>query len=276
MSCRLTFSELPKHWRCVEPPAAEPLHRTEAKSQCALFADQTDWDADFDRWIASARDYLEEIAEVALVTQTWELSLPRFPSGGEEIELYRPPVQAIESILYRDIAGEEQELTEYRSALTLMPAILVPSAGQSWPSTDCSPANVRIRFRTGFATPATVDLEQNTFSPIPQHFANGDSLRAIVSGGLLPAGLTARTKYFVLNADETTLQLATTANGTAIELTNAGSGQLLLGSMPDKALTALRLQVAHWFRNREAVMGMTTLPVVHAFDALAASLKWRS
>lgn len=273
------FADLPKRWRCVVPPAAEPLHRTEAKAQSGLLVDQTDWDADFDRWISAARDYLEDIAELALLTQTWELTLPRFPSGSGPMELFRPPVQAIEWIRYRDTAGELQTLPvdQYRTALELYPAVLVPAIYDCWPATDCSPAAVVIRFRTGFATPAAANATSNVITPTPQHFVDGDELRASNSGGTLPTGLSLRTTYFVRDADAAGLKLAATEDGAAIDLTSAGTGQLLIGGdVPAKAIQALRLQVAHWFRNRESVLtGTISKTVEHAFEALAMSLRWR-
>lgn len=272
---RLRFEELPQRWRCVVPPAAEPLHRNEAKAQCSLVADQTDWDTDFDRWIAAARDYLEEIAEVALLTQTWELALPRFPSGREPLLLYRPPVQAIESIHYRDGNGEPQELDEYLAALALFPASIIPAAGTSWPATDCSPAAVVVRFRCGYGTPATASTG-DTLTPWPQVFQDGDQVRLMVSGGALPEPLAVRTTYHVRDAGASTIKLAATASGDAIDLTSSGTGQLLLGDVPDKAIQAIRLQAAHWFRNREAVLtGSISKPVEHAFEALAMNLRWR-
>ncbi len=273
---RVTFDELPKRWRCTVPPTAEPLHRDEAKSQCSLLADQTDWDRDFDRWIAAARGYFEDLAEVALLTQTWELTLPRFPSGREPIELYRPPVQAILDVWFLDTAGELQDLEDYRTALGLFPALVYPARNACWPATDCSPAAVTITFRTGFATPSTAEADTEVLTPSPMIFSNGDSLRVMNSGGALPGGLTARTEYFVRDATSTGLKLAATSGGAALPLSTDGTGQLLLGEVPDTALTALRLQVAHWFKHREAVVSGTNAPLEHAFEALARNLRWRA
>lgn len=277
MGERHAFRELTKRWRRTIDAAAEPLHRDEAKWQAGLAADVSDWDADFDRWISAARRDYEERAEVALITQTWELVLERFPSHGWPIELFRPPVQAIVSIAYVDMAGESQtlDLAECDLDLGSWPALVAPRWGTAWPACRVQPRAVVVTFRAGFATPCTADAAADTLTPLPQIYAEDAAVRLSVSGGALPAGLAARTDYFALNAGATTLQLAATAGGAAVDLTDAGSGALFLGEVPDQALQALRLAAAHWQRNREAVGGTNFSELPIGWDALVHSLKWR-
>lgn len=269
------FRDLPRRWRCVTAPRAEPLHITEAKAQCSLTSDVIDFDADFTRWIAAARQHFEESAEVALVSQVWELVLPRFPTGSEPVELWRPPVRGLVLLQYVDTAGETQDLEDYRADLDQWPAILKPAYGSSWPIVRDDPGAVRIQFRTGAAVPCSVDADADTLAPLPNDLTSGAVVRADVSGGSLPGGLEAATDYYVRDVTTSTVKLAGESGGSAIDLTSAGSGQVYLGEVPAAARQAIRLAVGHWWRNRESVVMAQALEMPQGFDALVHALHWR-
>ena len=75
---------------------------------------------------------------------------------------------------------------------------------------------------------ATVDPSTDTFSSANHGFVAGDRLTLKVDGGTVPGGLSTSVTYFVISAGLTTsaFRLSTTLNGSAVDVTSAGSGTL--------------------------------------------------
>lgn len=55
-------------------------------------------------------------------------------------------------------------------------------------------------------------------------FSNNDIVQVVNSGGALPAGLSASTNYYVINKTANTFQLSSSSGGSAINITDVGSG----------------------------------------------------
>lgn len=149
----------------VTGPAAEPITLAQAKAQ--LRVEVTDDDVLIEGLIAAVRQGVEERG-YALITQTWDLHLDRFPSI---IRIPRAPVQSISSITYVDTDGETQELAAalYTADLTCTPARIVPAYGESWPSTRRVPQAVTVRFVAGYGDGgATPDGAGATPDPVPE------------------------------------------------------------------------------------------------------------
>ncbi len=72
---------------------------------------------------------------------------------------------------------------------------------------------------TGVAT--TADSSTNAFTSAGHGLSNGDVIE--ISASLLPIGITADTKYFVINSDTNTFQVALTAGGAVVTFTTNGS-----------------------------------------------------
>ena len=73
----------------------------------------------------------------------------------------------------------------------------------------------------------TADSSTDTFTANGHGYNNNDEVRVRSRGGLVSAGLTAETvKYFVVNKTTNTFQLSATSGGSAINITNAGTGTL--------------------------------------------------
>jgi uncharacterized phiE125 gp8 family phage protein len=100
----------------ITSPAVEPMTLTEVKAYLRL--DDTSDDSD-DIYISSlitvAREYCEEYQHRAYVTQTWELSLQKFPIDETDllnnnlsnsiIEIPKGSLKTINSVTYKDSAG---------------------------------------------------------------------------------------------------------------------------------------------------------------------------
>jgi uncharacterized phiE125 gp8 family phage protein len=190
----------------ITPPSFEPVTLAEAKLWLRLDDDDTEEDAMVLLLIKAMREYAEHLTGRALVSQTLELRLDSFPSGGGVIELPRPPLRSVSSISYVDSSSALQSLETspqgWQEDLASEPgrvAPLTPSTG--WPDTESETLGaVRIRYVAGYANPNAVprsvrlwmqtrlatfneNREQivvgSTVSVLPRPFVDGllDSLR---------------------------------------------------------------------------------------------------
>jgi len=131
-------------------PTAEPVTLTEAKTH--LRVDVTDDDVLITSLITSARQYVEQIARRALVTQTWRLSMQEFPASGVII-LPKPPLQSVTSITYTDINGTTSTVDSsiYTVDTDSEPGRVVLKYGESWPSASLANTNpVQVTFVAGY------------------------------------------------------------------------------------------------------------------------------
>lgn len=102
----------------------------------------------------------------ALVTQTWDLKMDRFPSereiggfvfeplySGGPIRVPLPPLQSVTYIKYIDTDGSEQTLSDtlYTVDTSSEPGRIVPAFGQTWPQTRGHIDDVTVRFVAGYA-----------------------------------------------------------------------------------------------------------------------------
>jgi uncharacterized phiE125 gp8 family phage protein len=114
--------------------------------------------------VAAARQHIESAYGLALVTQTWDWRLDRFPDASTTaLRVPLPPLQAVLSITYLDADGDTQTWAtdQYTVDATRSepptPGRILPAYGVSWPSTRDVVNAVTVRFTAGFGTsPATV------------------------------------------------------------------------------------------------------------------------
>ena len=148
----------------VSAAAAEPVTLVEAKA--FLNVTTADDDTLITSLIAAARaeiDGEDGWLGRALVTQTWDLLLDRFPGGSlrnpwSAIFAPLPPLQSVTSLKYLDTAGVEQTLAtaKYTVDAKSEPGRIVPAYGESWPSTRDVPNAVTLRFVAGYGAAAAV------------------------------------------------------------------------------------------------------------------------
>ncbi|ADG70062.1 phiE125 gp8 hypothetical protein (plasmid) [Planctopirus limnophila DSM 3776] len=129
-------------------PADEPITLADLKRQIRV--DTSDEDDQLTAYIKAARELLEEHTERALVTQTRQLYLDRFPSC-QTIEIPCTPVTSIESIEYIDPTGQLQELdpSSYVADLVSSPARIRPAYGRFWPAIRYQMNAVIVTFEAG-------------------------------------------------------------------------------------------------------------------------------
>lgn len=143
----------------VTAPALEPITMADAKLHCKV--DTTLEEPLFGPWITAARQYAETFTHRALLTQTWDLKLDRFPCGA--IELPCPPVQSVTSVTYLDTAGASQTWssslyeTDLPAGPQAMPGRLQPVYGEVYPLTREVFNAVTVRVVCGYgAAPSSV------------------------------------------------------------------------------------------------------------------------
>jgi hypothetical protein len=122
--------------RLVTGPTIEPVSVDEAKDW--LRFDGSSFDGPLLTAIRAARSELDGSTGRlgrALLTQTWELALPRTPC--RRLQLPLPPTQSVVSVKYLDALGVQQTLSSSTYRLIpsgTEPAILEPIEGREWPA----------------------------------------------------------------------------------------------------------------------------------------------
>lgn len=132
----------------VTAPATEPVALSDAKT--FLRVDGTADDSLITSLLVTARRACEEYCKRAFITQTWKLTLDRFPCEddferdqywnllprGEQyaIQLPRQPVQSITSIKTADTANTQTTVAPETYALDQSGGRVLLNDGSSWPS----------------------------------------------------------------------------------------------------------------------------------------------
>lgn len=141
--------------KLISGPSSEPVTLAELKAQCRV--EHSAEDDLLTAYGIAARQQCESILERALITQTWARMLDCFPWS--EIELGKPPVQAITSITYIDTAGATQTLSSSAYVLDPTgeePGFVLPAYGYTWPTTLDTAGAVTITFTCGYGAAAAV------------------------------------------------------------------------------------------------------------------------
>jgi uncharacterized phiE125 gp8 family phage protein len=133
----------------------QPVTLAEAKAH--LRVDTTDEDALITAFIVAATEMAEQHTGRALMTQTWDMTLDKFPDA---LELTRTPVQTITSVTYYDTAGALQTLAAPGYVLDAADgddyAHITPAYGSEWPATRDQVNAVSVRYVAGYANAAAV------------------------------------------------------------------------------------------------------------------------
>lgn len=250
------------------PPAADPMHLTEAKlhvkaggavdatTAAAFTAD----DALLTVAISACRHAAETEQWRALVLQTWDLYLDDFP-GGDSIQLPLPPLRAVSFVRYTDSSGVSYDFTDYTADTASEPGRVVLNYDYSWPSVTLAPSNpVHIRFQCGYLVPFTATAATDVIAAPNHPFVDGEMVRLSVSGGSLPGGLALLTDYFIRDAVAgVSFKLAATAGGAAIDLTTAGTGNMFIGELPACTMVGMKLILSDLYEERgDTVIGRST------------------
>lgn len=232
-------------------PTAEPLHLDEATLHI-----KQDSDADdtlIGNLIRAAREYVQDLSGRALVAQTRRLTLDAWPRN-DIIILPYPPLVSVSSITYVDTAGTTQtrSSTLYDVDARSQPGRVMPAFSEVWPTTRAVLNAVDVTYVCGYATPFTVNTSTDVLTCSGRAYSDNDIVRLSNSGGALPTGLAANTDYYVISASGSTMKLSTSEGGSAVDITDAGTGTHFVGEVPKHLLQAMLMIIAHWYEHREA------------------------
>lgn len=136
-------------------PAAEPVTTAEAKTH--LRVDTSDDDTYIAALITAARQWVEEMGNLALINTTFVEKFDRFPANGGYFELAKGPVSSISSIQYVDENGTTQTWSsaEYQTDLRMKPARIAPVYGGAYPTTQTQLAAVTVTYIAGYGSAST-------------------------------------------------------------------------------------------------------------------------
>ncbi|MBC7149005.1 MAG: phage head-tail connector protein [Rhizobium sp.] len=130
-------------------PTAPVVTLAEAKRHLRVL--HNDDDAEIEAAVAAATAMIEgpNGIGIAIMPQTWRLSLDHFPC---EIIVPLGPVTAVDSIAYTDTNGDAATVATWRMDLDASPLRLWPSRDETWPLIYCEPGAVKVTFDCGFAS----------------------------------------------------------------------------------------------------------------------------
>lgn len=103
--------------------------------------------------LRAATDHVENATGRALVTQSFRMSLDRFPATDRQpIELARAPAQSVASVIYTAADGTATTWAadQYTVDTARERARLLPAYNVSWPSTRDAPNAVQVTFSAGY------------------------------------------------------------------------------------------------------------------------------
>ena len=135
-------------------PAREPVDKEVV--DLALRYTEGSLDNEIQELIKSATADAEDYTGRAFITQTWTLTLDRFPPV---IHLPRPPLQSVSSINYIDSGGNTKLLAaaDYRVTQNSDSGRITPAYNKSWPTTRTVTEAITIEFVAGYgAAPSDV------------------------------------------------------------------------------------------------------------------------
>lgn len=132
-------------------PAVEPVSLAEAKVHCRI--DTDDEDGYVAALVTAAREYIEEVLDISMISQTWEARYDVFPLW--EIILPRAPMASgTVTVIYRDEAGQNQTITSATGAFqadhNIVPGRIYPLYEGVWPAVRGDENSVVVRYPAGY------------------------------------------------------------------------------------------------------------------------------
>lgn len=138
----------------ISAPAVEPLTVEEAKLHLKI--ESTDDNYTVLRAIRAARTRIEKVCGIALITQTRECVMDRWPRC-DWFYVPRPPLQSISSIVYVDFEGTSATWASSRYLVDTdsHPGRVSLAYSETYPTNILRPINgVRVRFIAGYGLTA--------------------------------------------------------------------------------------------------------------------------
>lgn len=123
---------------------AEPVTLEEAKYQCRMAEDDTE-DTYITSLIAPARAYVERMSRFQLVATTREETFSRW---GDYLEIYRRPIESVDTVAYTDEAGTAAEYEGFLADVTRFPLRIYPGVDDEFPDI-ADGGSITVTYTTG-------------------------------------------------------------------------------------------------------------------------------
>ncbi len=284
-------------------PADEPLTLAEAKLACRIDSDQTFDEGEVADAISDARTYIESWLPAALISRTVLITWDRFPrysqwggSGTGSGLMYQSeglydqripvtenaqkawpdkaafrgpigPLQSVVALQYTDLTNTLQTLdaTSYRIDYLSDPWRITPTFGNIWPYIIQQTQSVKAKVIVGYG-PVTSIASAITVT----------GSQIVTPGSMY--GIYAQDTTTDPAYAGTTLAIGTGTNRemvtvTAVTATTHLAGVTVRGGYPPAVMRAMKMLVAHWYRNREAVTPGNYGEVPMAVESLLWSVR---
>lgn len=243
----------------VTSPLGRIVSLSEAKTHCRVEQGETIDDP----FITDLIDHSQEFTETLIsghrqwLPAVYDLPLRDWPWCEGVLRLPRPPLLSVLSLGYYDTADASQTLATsvYRVRTPWrQPGSIELIYGQTWPYPSVyREFPITVRFLAGYARAFTANATTDTITLSGKALPNGTLVR-LVSTTTLPAGLDSYTDYFVVSTSANTFKLALVAGGSAVDITDVGTGTHYVALPPLPVKRAVLMLVAHGYRHREPIL----------------------
>jgi uncharacterized phiE125 gp8 family phage protein len=180
--------------KILSEPATEPITLAQVKLHSRISHSEDDtW---LTMAIIVARQYIEKTCELSLITQTRRTTFAGFHKPW--LTLAYGPTISITTIEYYDQANALQTLATYQAALESNPCLIVPAAGQPWPSTMPNRIDaVKVTYVAGYGAAENVPaaLKQGILLLVDFWYSNRSAVE-MGSPGPIPFGVDALLNLF--------------------------------------------------------------------------------
>lgn len=138
--------------RVITAPTTEPISIADVKAQLGISTTELLQDSLIERRIIEARQLAEDYMQRAIITQTLEVRLDKFPSG--KIELQFPNLLTVVHVKYINTSGTETTVTasDYVVDTYSHLGLVRPAFGVVWPDTRDELGAVRIQYTCGYGS----------------------------------------------------------------------------------------------------------------------------
>lgn len=237
-------------YKITTPATVDPISLTEAKLHLRVDADADD---ELIRGlIRAATLWCESYERRAYCVKTVTMNMDEWK---DELFLPISPLIQVDSITYIDGDGDTQTLsTDIYTVDTISePGRITLAYEQNWPViravTDCITITYKVGYCTKFASTYATDI----LTVNEAIFSDADAVRLTTDQGDLSAPLVEAKTYYVRDVSGSTLKLSLTSGGTAITLTDDGTGTHLIGKpdvIPSRVRAAIKLILTDLYENR--------------------------
>ena len=174
MALRQTLYNQYRGHTLVTAPLAEPVSATAVKDQLELDVADTSKDTQIELYITASRETVEEYSGLALITQTWKLTIDHWPNDRQQwwsgvrqgsidellqsgrasqVFLPRYPLQTVVAINADDVAVTVAEV--FTVDTQQKPGRLVVKRSATWPTVLDNANGIDIEYTAGYGASAS-------------------------------------------------------------------------------------------------------------------------